>query len=304
MSDGTSKNVNVEREPLKDSAKLLPMAVRTGLFALFLICSLAVFLIGPKHYPLFPTNGNIIYAGCLSVVFLIAALLLKRSGKTAKFWMITYAFFVASVVNLITILFGDYNETIIQFFGVKVDTNQFMAFSKLYEAMMAVIPILVLTWVSGADLGSLFLKKGNMDRKWGLGIGTLVLFNFLTSALIFFGTGYEASKLGSAILWGVLFSLFNSMLEELWVRGLFLKILVPVIGATGAILLTSIGFASLHFLSVAYLPATVVPIFVINTFTLGLACSILMLKTDSIWGAFLIHAAADLFLFIATLAVH
>jgi membrane protease YdiL (CAAX protease family) len=131
-----------------------------------------------------------------------------------------------------------------------------------------------------------------------------VLFNFLTSALIFFGTGYESSKLGSAILWGLVFSICNSMLEELWVRGLFLKKLVPMIGATGAILLTSMGFASLHFLSVAYLPAAVIPIFVVNTFTLGLACSILMLKTDSIWGAFLIHAAADVFLFIATLAVH
>jgi hypothetical protein len=29
----------------------------------------------------------------------------------------------------------------------------------------------------------------------------------------------------------------------------------------------------------------------------------LTLKTDSLWGAFLIHAAADLFLFIATLAI-
>ncbi|MGD9030167.1 MAG: CPBP family glutamic-type intramembrane protease [Anaerolineae bacterium] len=66
----------------------------------------------------------------------------------------------------------------------------------------------------------------------------------------------------------------------------------------------SFYFASLHFLSVAYLPAGVVPIFVANTFTLGLACGILTLKTDSLWGAFLIHAAADLFLFIATLAIH
>jgi membrane protease YdiL (CAAX protease family) len=53
---------------------------------------------------------------------------------------------------------------------------------------------------------------------------------------------------------------------------------------------------------VAYLPAIAVPVFLINTFTLGLACGILMQKTDSIWGAYLIHMAADIFLFIATLA--
>jgi membrane protease YdiL (CAAX protease family) len=53
---------------------------------------------------------------------------------------------------------------------------------------------------------------------------------------------------------------------------------------------------------VAFFPAVAVPIFVANTFTLGLACGILMLKTDSIWGAYLVHMAADVFLFIATLA--
>jgi membrane protease YdiL (CAAX protease family) len=252
---------------------------------------------------LFPTNGNIIYVGSLSAVFLVAALLLKRSAKFAKYWLIAYAFFVASVVNLVSILFGNYNSRIMQWFATTTSENMGIAISKLYETLMVIVPVLVLTWLSGADLGSLFLKKGNLNRKWGLGIGALVLLNFLTSALIFFGTGYEVARLGSAIVWGAVFSFSNSLLEELWIRGLFLKKLVPLIGAAGTILLTSITFAALHFLGVAFMPAIVVPIFVVNTFTLGLACSILILKTDSIWGAFLIHAAADLFLFIALLAV-
>jgi len=44
------------------------------------------------------------------------------------------------------------------------------------------------------------------------------------------------------------------------------------------------------------------PFMVANTFTLGLGCGYLMMKSDSIWGATLIHAAADFFLFIAVLA--
>jgi membrane protease YdiL (CAAX protease family) len=51
-----------------------------------------------------------------------------------------------------------------------------------------------------------------------------------------------------------------------------------------------------------YLMPAVLPIFVLNTLTLGLACGYLMVKSDSIWGAVLIHAAADLFLFISTLS--
>jgi membrane protease YdiL (CAAX protease family) len=304
MSDKISNNVVGKKQPVQETPASTGFAYRAGMFILLLVCSLAVFLLGAKHYQLFPTNGNIIYVGSLSAVFLVAALLLKRSAKFAKYWLIAYAFFVASVVNLVSILFGNYNSRIMQWFATATSENMGLAISKLYEMLMVVIPVLVLTWLSGADLGSLFLKKGNLDRKWGLGIGALVLVNYLTSALIFFGTGYEVSKLGSAIVWGAVFSFSNSLLEELWIRGLFLKKLVPLIGAAGAVLLTSITFAALHFLGVAYMPATVVPIFVVNTFTLGLACSVLILKTDSIWGAFLIHAAADLFLFIAILAIH
>ena len=183
-----------------------------------------------------------------------------------------------------------------------MDTNQGLAIGKLYDALLVVIPIIVLIKISGADLGSLFLKKGNL--KWGLGIGALVLFNFLTSALIFYGPGYSPAKLGSAIAWGAVFAFSNGFLEELWFRGLFLKRLVPLIGVAGAVLLTSVWFASIHVLAVSYLPSTVIPIFLINTFTLGLACGILMLKTDSIWGAVMVHGAADLFLFIALLATH
>lgn len=35
---------------------------------------------------------------------------------------------------------------------------------------------------------------------------------------------------------------------------------------------------------------------------LGLACGYLMTKSDSIWGAVIIHAASDFFLFLALLA--
>ena len=256
------------------------LALRAGLFVLFLFCSLAVFLFGANYYKLFPTNGNGIYAGVLSAMFLIAALLFKRSVRFTQYWQIAYAFFIASTVNLISTLFAGYNIAILQLFGAGVGTNQEAGLAKLYDALLVIIPILVLTRLSGADLGSLLLTKGNLNRSWGLGIGALVMVNYFTSVLIFYGTGYEMSKLGSAILWGVVFSLSNSLLEELWVRGLFLKKLVPLIGATGTVLVTSIWFGALHFLSVAYLPAVVVPIFVINTFTLGLACSILTLKTE------------------------
>jgi membrane protease YdiL (CAAX protease family) len=40
----------------------------------------------------------------------------------------------------------------------------------------------------------------------------------------------------------------------------------------------------------------------VNTLALGLGCGYLMMKSDNIWGATLIHAASDFFLFVAVLA--
>ena len=290
------------RRPFRISADTLSMWKRIPLFLALLICSLAVYMFGPDYYPLFITNGNTLYAAILTGVFLISALSFKRSERLKQYWGITYALFVASAVNLICDLFAGYNTQFVELFGITSDPNRTDALAKIYGTLLVVIPILVLTLVSGADLKSLYLKIGNQHRWWGLGIGALILFNFFTSVLIFFGTGYTPVKLGSAVLWGLVFSFSNSILEELWIRGLVMKKLLPLLGAGGTVLLTSIAFASAHYLSVAYFPPTVVPIFVVNTFTLGLACGILMLKTDSIWGAYLIHAAADVFLFIATLA--
>ncbi len=292
--------------PIQSSSATTTSGVmtRVGLFIVFLACSLAIYLLGANYYPLFPTNGNLLYNACVCVFFLAVAILLKRTNVLTKYWGVAYAFFIAASVNLVSIIFTRYQTDVLRIFGAPPETNAGLALGKLYDTVLVVIPILVLTLMVRSDIGSLYLKVGNLNRKWGLGIGALVLVNYFTSVLIFHAMDYKASQLLGAILWGVVFSFSNSILEELWIRGLILRKFLTLIGSAGAVLLTSITFASLHFLGVAYLPASVIPIFVANTFTLGLACGILMLKTDSIWGAYLIHAAADLFLFIATLAYH
>jgi membrane protease YdiL (CAAX protease family) len=297
QTDGTQAD-------LKSSSTSTGLLYRTILSVVLLACSSAVFLLGANYGHLFPTNGDQAYTGAVTALFLIAALLLRSSPKLAKYWLVAFAFCIASSINFISSLFAGYNTDFLHLLGVSEGTNAGMALGKFYETLLVVIPIIGLTLVSGGSLGSLYLKRGNLNYKWGFGVGFLVLFNFLTSALIFFGMSYQVSKLGSAVLWGSVFAFSNSMLEELWVRGLFLKKLTPLVGAAGAVIISSIWFGAMHFLNVAYLPAAVVPVMAINTISLGVACSILMVKTDSIWGSFLVHASADIFLFIAILAIH
>lgn len=303
MSIQNPGNPSVQAQVEPTTPPISPLA-RLSLFLVFLLCSVSIFLLGTNVYELFPTNNNLTYSICLSAGFLLVTLLLKRTPKSTRYWQVLYAFFIASMVNLVSILMSNYAYGFRSWFRITTGTNQALAVEKLYYTLLAVITILVLTRLAGGNMGSIFLKRGNQHKKWGWFVGLLVLFHFFSSALIFFGTGYSTSSLGGVILWGLVFALSNSLLEELWFRGIFLNKLVPLIGATATIVLTSIWFALLHLLSVAYLPAVVVPIFLVNTLCLGVTCGVLMLKTDSLWGAFLVHAAADLFLWIALLAIH
>jgi len=273
---------------------------RLGLFIVFFACGLAIFVFGSNYFEIFPTNKNRTYNGIVSVVFLVAALLLKRNKYGSKYWQIAFAFFIASVAFPVTLVFNDWTDTVLRWFKETTISSQGIAIAKLSEMILVVIPVLVLNKLSGADLGSIYLKRGNL--KMGLGFGAIVFFNFVTSAFLFFAERFTSiDRLVAATLWGMVFSFANGFMEELWLRGLFLRRFEPVLGVSGSILLTSIVFGLMHGGAV-YLMSAALPYMVVNTFTLGLACGYLMMKSDSIWGAVLIHAAADFFLFIAMLA--
>ncbi|MBI5029779.1 MAG: CPBP family intramembrane metalloprotease [Chloroflexi bacterium] len=274
---------------------------RLVLFGVFLVCSLAIFVFGCNYFDIFPTNRNLNYQLLLSVVFLIAVVWFKRDERLNRYWQIAFAFFAAMFAVIVTSLIGGWNLTILSWFNVTAHgTSQFQAVNKIYEMLMVVVPIIVLTKLSGADLGSIYLKRGNL--KWGLSIGALVFLNFAASAFLFYATRYTSiDKLGAAVVWGIVFSFANGFMEELWLRGIFLRRLEPVLGIGGSVLVTAIVFSLMHG-GTSYMVPIAIPFYVANTLTLGLACGYLIMKTDSIWGATLIHAAADLFLFIAVLA--
>jgi membrane protease YdiL (CAAX protease family) len=273
---------------------------RLGLFILFLICEAAIFIFGSHYFDVFPMNKNLTFNLSVSALFLAIALWSKLDKHWNRYWQVAFAFFIASVAYPITAYFDPWISAVLGRFAATVDTSKGLAIAKVCEMILKVVPILVLVKLSGADLGSIFLKRGNL--KGGLGVGILVFLNFSTSALLFFTTRYtNLVLLGDAIVWGFVFSFTNGFMEELWLRGILLKPLAQHLGVGSSVLLTAIVFAVMHGVAYYFMPA-VLPVFVLNTLTLGLACGYVMMKTDSIWGATLIHAAADFFLFVAVLA--
>jgi membrane protease YdiL (CAAX protease family) len=288
--------------PILDEKKTMPTnwIQRFGVFIVLLICGSAIFVFGSNYFDLSPTNKNLTYNLSLSAALLAAAIGFNLSQRWKKYWQCTFAFFIASVAFPVTSVSSRWTGMLLGWFHTSTATSQGIAIAKVYEMFLVVLPILVLTKLSGADFGSIFLKRGHW--KWGLGIGTLVFFNFAASAFLFFATRYTSvDKLGAAVLWGMVFSLANGFMEELWLRGIFLKRFEPFLGVNGSILITSIVFSLMH-VGAVYVTPVAIPIMLAYCLTMGLACGYLMKKTDSIWGAVLVHAAADLFLFIAMLA--
>ena len=292
--------VSNSQSDVKEISTSHAWVTRTLLFLLFFACEAVIFILGSNYFDVFATNKNLTFNLVTSAIFLAAALMLKYSKGWSQYWLVAYAFFVASVASPTTLLTLDWVRGLMGRFALTPNTTNGLAVGKVLEVILVVVPILVLTKLSGVDMGSIFLKRGNL--KLGLGIGGLVFVNFATSALMFFATRFTRMELlGTAIVWGLAFSFANGFMEELWVRGIFLKRFEPFLGLHGSVWLTAIIFAVMHGAAYYFMPA-VLPIFVLNTLALGLACGYLMMKSDSIWGAVLIHAAADLFLFIAALA--
>lgn len=278
------------------------LARKSGLFILFLLCAIVVFILGDNHMRTFPTNNSLMYESVTAAFFLAVALGLRRMPRWKAYWPIAYAFFCAAVVLVVTTLTVGPRDVLFQALGVLPNTNPESGLGKVFEALMTIGAILLLTRLAGMRWESVYVKPGNL--KLGLLIGLGVLLNFMTSTLMFNAGEYTSlERFGSAILWGLVFSLFNGFLEELWLRALFLKHLSPVLGVGTSIVLTSLWFGLFHVSGLMYMQPEAVPFYMINTFTFAAAWGYLMYKTDSWIGPGLTHAAADFFLFIEMLSI-
>lgn len=255
---------------------------RLGLFILFLMCGLSIF-VAPIFIP-----GDIvtIYVVGLTVLFLLSATLLRGNKRLRKYFHVLFAFFIGSFVLFL--------HHIIGLLGWSGSTIEGIVIITLLGTLLAVIPIVLLTKISGNDMASIYLKKGKL--RLGLIIGLATFFFFLvTSGLaateLFATQNLTFERVISWAPWILAFVLSNGLREELWVRGLFLKKYEPFLGAKTSNFLQALIFSLFH-LEAQYTPFLL--IFLVITFFLGLAWGFVMQKTDSLLGSALFHAGADI----------
>jgi len=278
-------------------------------FLFYLIGGLLVFLWGANTFRLFPTNRNIVYEWGITMIFLLLAVVMQRVPRLRIYWKIASALFLVSAANAVNLSLGNFLGSMLH---LSNEDMRFYAIDKLAQAIPIVLTIILLTLWSGDDLGSLFLKKGNLRQGLKFGLVSFAIFAVIFSVIVvvqangpktqgLFASGISVNTVVSAIPWILMFCFVNSFMEELWFRGVSLGKLTPVLGRTSSIIVTALVFGSTH-AAATYITPIQMLLFAVIVISLGLVNAYMMLKTDSIWGSVFFHAGYDLLVILPLLA--
>ena len=78
---------------------------RIGVFLFFLACGLLVFVVFSHYYfPLFERPADTIGRVVTAIVFLVAALIARRSKRFNQYWLILFSFFAALPQLALTVI--------------------------------------------------------------------------------------------------------------------------------------------------------------------------------------------------------
>lgn len=265
---------------------------RLSVFLLFVFTGLIVFLPSITFSAQIPDTNEILLRTGLCAFFMVMVIVFVRQKKFKKFWPIPFAFFLATLSQFLAWRFS---HLPVRWFSFDVTNVKGMAVAKLSQSLLIIIPIILLTKVSGHDMASICLKKGKI--RYGLSIG-LISFSAFAGFLLLQAKDVDTGldRLLSAAPWILVFVLSNGFNEELLFRGLFLRKFEPFLGKFGSNLMTAIVFTLAH-MKVEYVVSGEILRFISIVFILAIVWGYMMQKTDSLIGPALFHAGADLLLF-------
>ncbi|MFX1259176.1 MAG: lysostaphin resistance A-like protein [Promethearchaeota archaeon] len=260
---------------------------RVGLFLLFLACGLLA--IGPVQWGniQLPMVLNTVYKIGIPLIFLVISLLLYRNERFHKFWKLFFAFFIGSMSFLVVWIISF-------FYSIQNTTVEGFAFNKLIEMILIVFPILLMVKLSGDDMDSILLKRGNIRLGLIIGVGGFIIFlliSFMGAILLFYGTELTWQKFIIWLPWILIFVLSNGLLEEILYRGLYFKKYRETLGFNLCNILQALIYSLMHF-GAGYTSESL--IFLVITFVLGILYGYIILKTDSLIGTILFHAGTDI----------
>lgn len=257
-----------------------------GLFA----AGMAVFVFANPYYRVFPTNWNQTFYLGLAAVFLVLVILCQVVPALAGYKGAAFAFLTATLA-LVVLKAGFFNLPARAASPVKE-----IALDKLSQFLHIVPVILLMTLLERKKMADIFLQTGRLKQGLVFGLVSFAIFAVI-GYLIAAGTSDFVRLLVKSAPWLLLFILANSTMEELWFRGIFLKVFDPLVGKWGAILLTALFFGLSHINATYEFPGGGV-VFGVVVFLLGVAGAYAMVKYDSVIGPILFHAGYDLLIIV------
>lgn len=267
---------------------------RLGLFTLFLICGLLVFVVFSYYFPFYEKNTDKMGRIVLGGIFLGLTLFARFNECFQKYWLIPLAYFIALTAISVDYYVG-LSQWITPVLGVAAESPAGWAVDKLESSLLSIAIILTLNRLAGQRLGSLYIRRGNL--RLGLFVG-LAAFVVMIATVIpvtetyFKGENLTWMRILSWSPWVLIFVLANASNEELLFRGLFIGKMEPFLGKFATNLVTTIPFVLAHSFTDYATDTTI--FLALQLLPLSLAWCWLMQKTNSIWGSILFHAAMDI----------
>ncbi len=278
----------------------LSQSTKGVLMILLIGCSFLVFNVG-GYNNFIPSDLKLLARmGVLLVLLLLTIILNQSEGTWKKYWRLSFSFLIASIGLLLAWFFGRWYELIP---GLSISTVEGVAVAKVAEVLPIVLAILVGVWLVDKDYTPIFIRGGNLKKSSKLGILVSPV------ALIpFFALGGLGLSVGLDVIaqwtpWLCVFAFSNAFMEELMIRGLFLKKYENLFGERLSLLLTAVIFAIFHQAILEYTDIVTFSTFLGITFIFGLLWGYVIQKSDNIWGAVLAHAIADIFFILAVFGV-
>ena len=259
---------------------------RARVFALLFVVGMLVFFVA-GYWAGIPHGARTAAKITLPCLLLLATVASGRRESLSRWRPVSLAFFAASVAFLVA---WWVSNPLMGLFGLTTDSVPGIAFMKLFDALPIVVTIIVVARLGGMKPADLYLQKGRVKGWLVVGIAAFAAFSVLC-LLQAREQGVSADRLLAYAPWILLFVFCNAFMEELHFRGLLLKPFEQLLGRHAANLCIALFFTISH-APVQYAPDIVV--FLALLLVLALAWGYLIQRTESLWGAVLFHAGADL----------
>jgi membrane protease YdiL (CAAX protease family) len=254
--------------------------------------------------------AELIYGSVLAAVLLGIAAVARRSPILVGYWQLPFVLFVFALVQVLNnsipslVLTNVLHEQAVT--GDPLASTVFgTVVIQVVEALVAIVPILVLVRMAGLGLGSIYARVGRFGMAYVIAI---IAFVAIYAIIGLSPTAHRFIPIQGTITISRYLALSPALLvmvisngfeEEFLFRGLFLKRYGSLFGIWGANTLQALVFAFAH-LGVTYTPDAVLFILV-AVFPLGLIGGYLMRRSDGVLAPAIFHAGVDIPIYLAFL---